>query len=373
MRRQLSLTTSYYIRKLLHQNLDRLTSVLAVGAGLKADSLSDLNAVLESLYLGEQEVDAAIEQLEYFGTFHQTLSHQGAKHHQELRNAEQKIFWLLGFKLRELAHHGLILVVDDTLLNVRLLSMALTKHGYEVCSTNTSVSVVATTIEEKPDLILLDIMMPGIDGYEVCNRLKANPLTCEIPIIFISTMNDPLDKVKAFGVGGTDYIAKPFQMEEVLARIEHQLKIRVLQKRLEAQNIRLQQEIQEHKNTEARYHDSFENAVDGIFQTSLKGTYLRVNPALARIYGYASPKDLIEKLTDISQQLYVQPQRRSEFIACFEQQETVLDFESQIYRQDGSVIWISETVRKVRDTTGAFLFYEGTVRDVTTRIQKASC
>ncbi len=372
MRKQLSLTTSYYIRKLLHQNLDRLTSVLAIGAGLKADSLSDLNAVLESLYLEDREINAAIEQLEYLGAFHQTLSHQGAKHHQELRTAEQKIFWLLGFKLLELAHQGVILVVDDTLLNVRLLSTALTKHGYEVCSTDTSASVVATAIEEKPDLILLDIMMPGIDGYEVCDRLKANALTREIPVIFISTMANPLDKVKAFGVGGTDYVAKPFQMEEVLARIEHQLKIRVLQKRLEAQNIRLQQEIQEHKNTEARYRDSFENAVDGIFQTSIDGTYLKVNPALAQIYGYASPEDLIEKLTDISQQLYVQPQRRSEFIACFEQQETVLDFESQIYRQDGSVIWISETVRKVRDATGAFLFYEGTVRDITARNQKVS-
>lgn len=185
-------------------------------------------------------------------------------------------------------------------------------------------------------------------------------------------MNDPLDKVKAFGVGGTDYVAKPFQMEEVLARIEHQLKIRVLQKRLEAQNIRLQHEIQKHKNTEARYRDSFENAVDGIFQSSIDGTYLKVNPALAQTYGYASPKDLIEKLTDISQPLYVQPQRRSEFVACFEQQETVLDFESQIYRQNGSVIWISETVRKVHDATGAFLFYEGTVRDITARSQQVS-
>ena len=167
MRRQLSLTTSYYIRKLLHQNLDRLTSVLEIGAGLKANSLSDLNAVLESLYLEEQEINAAIEQLEHLGVFHQTLSHQGAKHHQDLRAAEQNIFWLLGFKLRELTHQGVILVVDDILLNVRLLSTALTKHGYEVCSTDTSASVVATAIEEKPDLILLDIMMPGVDGYEV--------------------------------------------------------------------------------------------------------------------------------------------------------------------------------------------------------------
>ncbi len=371
MRKQLSLATSYQIRKLLHQNLDQISSVIATGAGLKADSLSDLNAVIESLYLEDQKVNAAIERLEHLAVLHQALTTQGAKHRQELRNAEQTIFWLLGFKLRESTHRGTILIVDDACLNVRLLSAALSKHGYEVGHATSSIAALPTAIELKPDLILLDIMMPGLDGYQVCGRLKANTLTREIPVIFISTLNNSLDKVKAFEVGGTDYIPKPFQMEEVLARVEHQLNIRMLQKRLEEQNIRLEQSIQDCRNAEANYHSIFENAIDGIFQTTRDGMYLNANPALARIYGYASPDDLIQTINNIAQQLYVQPQRREEFVACLEQQETVSDFDSQVYRKDGSVIWIAETVRKVHDARGDLLFYEGVVRDITARKQKS--
>ncbi|NET54859.1 MAG: response regulator [Symploca sp. SIO2E6] len=135
---------------------------------------------------------------------------------------------------------GNILIVDDTPENLRFLSMGLSIRGYEVkCAISGSMALLGVS-DELPDLILLDIRMPQMDGYEVCEQLKANQRTREIPIIFLSALHEVSDKVKAFASGGVDYITKPFQMEEVLVRVENQLTIVRLQKQLQQQNLRLQ-------------------------------------------------------------------------------------------------------------------------------------
>jgi len=121
------------------------------------------------------------------------------------------------------------------------------------------------------------------------------------------------------------------------------------------------------REAEARYRSIFENAVEGIFQTSPAGCYLAANPSLARIYGFDSPDELIGTLSDIGRQLYIDERKRGEFIGEMEQAGRVSNFEAQIRRKDGSVIWISENAREVRDDDGTLLFYEGTVEDVTAR------
>lgn len=136
---------------------------------------------------------------------------------------------------------GDILIVDDTLDNLRLLSAMLAEQGYEVRSVTNGSTALMGIRAQAPDLILLDINMPGMNGYEICQQLKADPQTREIPVIFISALNEVFDKVRAFAVGGVDYIAKPFQVQEVIARIESQLNLRRLQAQLRAQNTRLQQ------------------------------------------------------------------------------------------------------------------------------------
>lgn len=141
-----------------------------------------------------------------------------------------------------------VLVVDDTPDNLRLLSAILTKKNYEVRKALSSQQAIASVHADAPDLILLDIKMPEVDGYETCQVLKANPVTEAIPIIFISALDDVLDKVRAFAVGGVDYITKPFQEAEVLARIENQLSLRALQRQLEVQNkalLRSNQELEQ--------------------------------------------------------------------------------------------------------------------------------
>jgi diguanylate cyclase (GGDEF)-like protein len=154
---------------------------------------------------------------------------------------------------------GNILIVDNILDNLRFLSVALTERGYEVrCAKNGAIAL-STIRQEPPDLILLDIKMPDMNGYEVCEQLKADESTRDIPIIFLSALGDAFDKVKAFQVGGVDYIVKPFQIEEIIVRIQHQLALQAakaeiyqLNKQLEQLVHKLNLEIVEHESTQQK-------------------------------------------------------------------------------------------------------------------------
>ncbi len=140
---------------------------------------------------------------------------------------------------------GNILVVDDTPANLRLLSGMLTEQGYKVRSVISGPMALTATHNAPPDLILLDINMPDMNGYQVCEQLKADQQTCDIPIIFISALGETKDKIKAFTAGGVDYITKPFQVEEVLARVETHLSLRAAQRQLQAANRELERQVQE--------------------------------------------------------------------------------------------------------------------------------
>lgn len=141
------------------------------------------------------------------------------------------------------ASKGDILIVDDIPANLRLLSQTLTKNGYSVRAVTSGQRALESVRADPPNLILLDIRMPEMDGFEVCHQLKADSRTRDIPVIFISALDEVEDKVLAFEAGGVDYITKPFQVEEVLARTETHLSLRRLQKRLERANRRYQREL----------------------------------------------------------------------------------------------------------------------------------
>ena len=180
-----------------------------------------------------------------------------------------------------------ILVIDDTPQNLELLASILQKKGYKVRSVTKGSAGIRGAKASPPDLILLDVKMPQMDGYEVCRQLKANEKTREVPVIFISALEDVIDKVKAFQVGGVDYITKPFQVEEVLARIEAHLTIRQLQTRLQNQNIQLQNEIRERMAAEEKFTKAFQMSPSPIAITTLKeGKFLEVNPSFEQLSGY---------------------------------------------------------------------------------------
>lgn len=143
-----------------------------------------------------------------------------------------------------------ILVVDDTPDNLRLLSSMLTERGYKVRKAISGQMGLTSAKTALPDLILLDINMPGMDGFEVCTQLKADEQTGRVPVIFISALNDVLDKVKAFTIGGVDYITKPFQVQEVIARVENQLTLVRQQQQLLERTAQLEQEVKERQRAE---------------------------------------------------------------------------------------------------------------------------
>ncbi|GAB2837554.1 hypothetical protein GCM10027277_00430 [Pseudoduganella ginsengisoli] len=137
---------------------------------------------------------------------------------------------------------GDILVVEDTPASLQLLSRLLTDAGYRVREAPNGELALWSAQAQAPELVLLDVRMPGIDGYEVCSRLKRMPGLDEVPVIFLSAHSDTDDKLRGFQVGGVDFISKPFQFEEVNARVQSHLKIRRLQQQLAAHNDRLQKE-----------------------------------------------------------------------------------------------------------------------------------
>jgi two-component system sensor histidine kinase/response regulator len=141
--------------------------------------------------------------------------------------------------------NGDILVVDDRLENAALLFNILSENGYEVRQVINGKQAINAAYYDPPDLILLDIMMPDLNGYEVCQKLKESDKTAQIPIIFLSALDMEDDKVKAFEMGGVDYITKPFQVREVLARVEHQLTIQRQQQIIADQNQKLIQQNQD--------------------------------------------------------------------------------------------------------------------------------
>jgi PAS domain S-box-containing protein len=158
-----------------------------------------------------------------------------------------------------------VLVVDDNPDNLRLLSGILTGKGYGVRPALSGSLALRSVRSSLPDLILLDIKMPEMNGYEVCGHLKADERMREVPVIFISALDETVDKVKAFDAGGVDYITKPFQSQEVLARVETHLSLRRAQERLKERNVRLQQEIMERKRAQEalrRTNDELEQRVE---------------------------------------------------------------------------------------------------------------
>jgi sigma-B regulation protein RsbU (phosphoserine phosphatase) len=211
---------------------------------------------------------------------------------------------------------------------------------------------LARLIDGNFDLALIDLSLP--DGAGLANIERAQAEAPRLPIIVLGHVDDEDVAIESAHVGAEDYLVKSQLNPQLLGRA---ILYAIERHRADAALLA----------AEEKYRGIFEHIVEGIFQTSPEGRYLSANAALARIYGYASPEELMNNLCDIGRTLYVEPNRRAEFIALMQEHDTVTDFESRTYRKDGSIIWIAENVRAIRDAQGQLLYYEGTVEDITQR------
>ncbi|HEY9887192.1 MAG TPA: response regulator, partial [Candidatus Obscuribacterales bacterium] len=285
-----------------------------------------------------------------------------------------------------------ILVVDDVPENLRLLAQQLKQQGYEVRGVLNG-NMALTVVHSTPiDLILLDVRLPDMDGYAVCEALKADPATAAIPVIFISALDEPLDKVKAFAVGGVDYITKPFKIVEVLARIQTQ--ITLLQARLKLEHFNQALEAQVHQRTaeleqanqalqtevetrraaelklgesEARYKLIANHMSDLVCLHQADGLCLYVSPSCQMLLGYP-PEELQGKPLlefchpeDVGNLQFMFPPPISP--------EQAVSWRYRIRCQGGHYIWLETLARPLLDDAGQVIAIVTNSRDVTQRIK----
>jgi sigma-B regulation protein RsbU (phosphoserine phosphatase) len=230
-----------------------------------------------------------------------------------------------------------ILLVEDNPDDVFLLGTVLRKATgthFQVETTPNLAAGIERLAAADIDVVILDLTLPDSTGLDTFNSVKSHAR--DVPIIVLSGVDDETLAVNAVHAGAEDYLVK--------GRADNQLITRAIFYAIERTD-----------------------SVSGIFQTTPEGRYLNVNPSLARIYGYNTREELMARISDIGRLLYVDPSRRAEFIRLMHEQGVVKDFESQTYRMDGSVIWISENARAVRDASGQIQYYEGSVVDITAR------
>ncbi|MEN9847363.1 MAG: hypothetical protein RL368_103 [Pseudomonadota bacterium] len=309
-----------------------------------------------------------------------------------------------------------ILLVDENASHLHFLVDCLRNNDRLLLSAASGEQALQL-LRENPDiaLVLLAAQMQDMDGYTTASKMRDIVTGTQLPIIFMASGEDIDDQhiFKGYDSGAVDYLIQPININilmnkvEVFIRLyyqsyllretnqcleqkisEHQQTAEELQRyreHLEAEvarrtlalqqaNQNLQHEIEEHLETERalmaaekRYRSIFENTLEGIFQTTPDGHYLNANPSLVNIYGYSCTLELMQSLNDIGLQLYIQEGRREEFLKIMEVNGFVTDFESQVKRKDGKIIWISENARAVKDSYGNVLYFEGTVEDISER------
>ncbi|MEH1766041.1 diguanylate cyclase domain-containing protein [Nostoc sp.] len=264
---------------------------------------------------------------------------------------------------------GNILLVDDLPENLQLLSDSLIQLGYTVRSVTSGRMALKTVKVKQPDIILLDIKMPEMDGYQVCKTLKADEDLRTIPVVFVSTLDDVFDKVTAFELGGIDYITKPFQMEEVVARIENQLTIQRQQRLLEQENIKRRETEEILYQSRAMLASILNSSLDGIaamqaVRNPASGDIedfrcLVVNPVIARAFG-SNHEEMIGKFTLKKFLTSFKPELFNHFVNLV---ETGKPIKRDFYHPLGNSCWYHFVAVKLGDG------FAITIRDITGRKQ----
>jgi len=234
-----------------------------------------------------------------------------------------------------------ILIVDDEIANLKLLAQLLDQEGYKVRPVERPQLAIDSALAKPPALILLDVKMPEMDGFEVCRRLKQDERTREVPVIFISALYEVEDKVRGFEAGGVDFISKPFQEEEVLARVRTHTDLRNMQLNLEEMVASRTAEL---AKSEAKYRGLVNNSIVGVFTTTIDGRFVFVNDAMAQMYDFERPDQMIAQG---SQARWSELKDRERMLAELQKQGSVSNFEAETITHTDRRIHVLFSARKI--------------------------
>lgn len=247
-----------------------------------------------------------------------------------------------------------ILIVDDNPDMINLLSLYLTSAGFQTVGLDNGKAAAEQVAEIKPDIILLDVLMPDVDGFATCMQLKANPAARDIPIIFLTALSDADSKIKGFQVGAVDYITKPAHNDEVVARVNMHLTLRQLQHDLQEQNRRLQEENTKRRRVQdalresrERYRLLAENSTDMISRQTPNTMYQYVSPACRNLLGYE-----IEEMVGKSESDFIHPEDLPKIQHLHDDangRPAVSKYTYRARRKEGGYVWLETTSRLIRD------------------------
>ena len=257
---------------------------------------------------------------------------------------------------RQVQSQGDILVVDDDLPSRQALSALLADHGYEVRSAPDGPTALMIVAADPPDLILLDVLMFEMDGYEVCRRLKTRPESCDIPVLFVSALGEMVDRVKGFEAGGVDFITKPFQAEEVLARVATHLALRSAQKQLETQYAELR-----------KLSQAIKQSANVVIITDPEGRIEYANPRFETTTGYTMAEALGQNPRILKSGVHSDAHYQELWKTITSGQT----WQGELYnkRKDGRLYWEQATITPVCDESGQITNYIAVKEDVTERKQ----
>ena len=252
-----------------------------------------------------------------------------------------------------------ILILEEVDADAELVEKELQREGllFSAKRAKTREGLLKELKDGPPDLILADYDLPQFNGMAALELAKEYVPT--IPFIILTDLMNAEASVECLRKGAENYVIKTH-----LIRLGPMVKSALEMKRIRGEKVKIEEAL---KQAEEKYRSIFEDTAEGIFLSSPDGRYLSVNPAMARINGYDSPEEFIRAISDIGQQLYVDPNQRSEFKRVLQETGVVRNFECQGYRKDGQVIWLSLNIRAVRGSHEEILYYEGTVQDITAR------
>jgi len=255
-----------------------------------------------------------------------------------------------------------VLVVDDEPDTVRLMTDVLQEAGFRARGAVSGELALQAVARQKPDLVLLDILMPGLDGHGVCAALREDPVSHGTPIIFLSQMSNLDDMMRAFRAGGVDYIIKPVRNSELVARINTHLRLRRMQRDLETTVAMRAAQL---RASEQRYRRIFESMEEGYMLADMEGAILSVNPATLRLLRYDRPENLEGR--NVVDDVYVNPADLERLKATLLRDESVTGFVTQFKRRDGTRIEVDCNLHLLRNASGTPTGVEGTYRDITER------